>query len=95
MAARYFVTIYGSDAQALRHLYDLDFDLFSPQRGSGTTVAVNGLITLDDVGRLLDEGYEVLVRQTDVPKNPAVAVEFEEWLGPTLADLGAQQRAEE
>ncbi len=43
---------------------------------------VDGLLSLDEVGRLVEDGYAVLVQERDVQRARARAqvIEFQEWL---------------
>jgi hypothetical protein len=93
MADRYFVTIHASDEREFRRLLDYDFDLFATRKGEGDRdYAVDGLIRLEDVGRLVDDGYQVLVGEPDTPKEPPRVARADEWLKGTLEDFEAEQR---
>ena len=86
MQDRYFVKVVSRDPGSFSRLSRLGLDLFHPtaQRsddGNGRHV-IDGLMALDQVGRLVDEGYEVTVvdaaparRSTNIETNT-----FEEWL---------------
>jgi hypothetical protein len=83
---RYFVTIFTPDGRRMREIGVLDLDLFgggSDESGSW----VDGLITLEDVGRLVEAGYRVLVGDTDRPKRVHPFVDFGEWRSGLLTDL--------
>lgn len=95
MSGRFFVTIQAPDEKALHRLYEYDLDLFTTRSTPEGTTAVDGLVTLDDVGRLVEDGYQVLVGQTDTPKTTPPVVSFGEWVGETIADLQAQRRRPE
>ncbi len=95
MADRYFVTIHVPDEKAVHRLYEYDLDLFASRRSEEGTTVVDGLISLDDVGRLVEDGYQVLVGQTDAPRATPPVVGFQEWLGDTLGELRAQRRQQE
>jgi hypothetical protein len=87
MAGRFFVSIRASDEQQFRRLFDYDLDLFASRKDEGR-FDVDGLITLEDVNRLVEDGYQVLVAETDTPKRdrPGVA-RPDEWLREAEADL--------
>lgn len=91
MAGRYFVTIHVPDDKALHRLYEYDLDLFATRRSQEGATAIDGLITLEDVGRLVEDGYQVLVGQTDTPRTTPPVVGFQEWLGDTMTELRAQR----
>jgi hypothetical protein len=96
MADRFFVTIRASDEQQFRRLFEYDLDLFASRKDEGR-FEIDGLITLDDVSRLVESGYQVLVAETDTPKRdrPGVA-RPDEWLREVEADLepGGRNRAD-
>jgi hypothetical protein len=83
---RFFVTIMATDARRMRELVDLDLDLFA-SRQDESGYQVDGLITLEDVGRLVEAGYRVLVGDTDRPKRALEVAGFEDWRQQSLADL--------
>lgn len=87
MAGRYFVTIRASDEQLFRRLLDYDLDLFATRRHEDR-YEVDGLIRLVDLARLVDDGYQVLVTESDRPRRerPPVA-RAEEWLRDAEAEI--------
>lgn len=94
MADRYFVTVHVSDERELRRLLDYDLDLFASRRGEGAADrTVDGLINLEDVGRLVDDGYQVLVGEPDTPTQPRVVARADEWLEGALDEFEAEQRS--
>lgn len=90
-SGRVFVTIIASDARHLREVFRFDLDLFEGG-AEAKEHTIQGLITLDDVRRLVEAGYRVLVSDTDRPKHEHRFVEFEEWREDTLADLKRDQK---
>lgn len=92
MADRFFVSIRASDEQQFRRLLDYELDLFASRKGEGR-FEIDGLITLEDVKRLVESGYQVLVAETDAPKRdrPKVA-RPDEWLREAEADLEPRGR---
>jgi hypothetical protein len=61
---RYFVTVIAPTREALLDLRQHALDLFKPTaRAAGEVFQVDGLLTLEEVGRLVAAGYQVLVRQ--------------------------------
>ena len=83
---RFFVTIMTPDAERLRQVMTLGFDLFAA-RSDETGHRIDGLMTLEDVGALVEAGYQVLVADTDRPKRIHRLVGFEEWRRGMLEDL--------
>ena len=87
MADRFFVTVIARDTEHLHRLYERGgLDLFAARRDERDRPSIDGLISLEDVGRLVEDGYQVLVAETDRPTEKLQAAGFEEWLKDTLAD---------
>ena len=87
MADRFFVTVFARDPEHLRRLFERRaLDLFAARRDDRKRPAIDGLITLEDVGRLVEDGYEVLVAETDHPREELPTTSFDEWLKATQAD---------
>ena len=85
MYRRFFVTIVASSKRELLKLSEYDFDLF--RQTSKVTerqeFSIDGLLTLDQVGQLVEDGYSVTVRELAASKTPAQTEvsTFQEWLG--------------
>lgn len=64
---RYFVTIHATDDVSFVELGSFDFDLVvgSSQRRARS---VEGLLSLGEVGKLVDLGYEVTVQQPETAR---------------------------
>ena len=81
---RYFVEVYAGTADGLRRLREYGYDLFAATARETTkqAFAVEGLLTLDQVGRLVHDGYQVLVGATMESRARARTdiSEFPEWL---------------
>ncbi len=87
MADRFFVTISARDEQQFRRLLDYDLDLFAPRKTEDAYV-IDGLISLDDVKSLVEDGYQVLVAESSVPKvERGLAARPDEWLQQVEGDL--------
>jgi hypothetical protein len=87
MADRFFVTVFARDAEHMRRLFEgRALDVFATRRDERKRPAVDGLMTLEDVGRLVEDGYEVLVAETDHPAEDLPRADFDEWLKATRAD---------
>jgi hypothetical protein len=92
MADRFFVKVFARDREHHRRLFEYHLDLFAggdDERGRPT---IDGLMTIKDVARLVEDGYQVLVTETDSPREKLVSVGFDEWLENTLADLDDRTR---
>ncbi len=82
-ARRYFVTVYVSGRAQVGRVMRYGLDLFEESvREDGDRVAVDGLLTLADAGRLVDDGHQVLLVEESSRRARAHldTSEFEEWL---------------
>jgi hypothetical protein len=84
-ARRYFVVVTAdSHAELLRLAkLELDLDLFpvTARRASGEEVTIEGLLTLAQVGELVERGYRVLVNEEASKRSRAhEVVSFDEWI---------------
>lgn len=84
VAERFFVTVVAAGAQELRDLQRYDFDLFqaTARLDAGDQAAIEGLLTLEQVGQLVKDGYRVVV-EDEMEKRTIdrhEVVEFEQWL---------------
>lgn len=76
---RYFVTIRAVDDAGFTDLGSYDLDLFvgSSKRKERS---VEGLLSLEQIGQLVDGGYEVLVEEAESARSRARdTVSFAEW----------------
>ena len=82
MQRRYFVTVHARSPQAMIELADFHFDLFqATARQHPDGGAIEGLLGLDEVGQLVDAGYQVVVEEPDVARSRAHQTSsFDEWL---------------
>jgi hypothetical protein len=88
METRYFVTIYAADARALRGLAGFDLDLFQATARSGEQdFHIEGLITLDDVSKLVTAGYRVTV---EAPEHARARTNQTASLDDWLAEMGEE-----
>lgn len=88
---RFFVTITAAEQQLLREVGRFDLDLFS-HRHTDDGQELGGLVTLEDIARLVESGYRVTVHETDTPRRTHEYVDFEAWRDELLADLKRQQK---
>jgi hypothetical protein len=82
MADRFFVKVLASGKRQLQELQSFDLDLFPPTARAGEKEAtIEGLLTLEQVERLVKSGYRVLVEEEASKRARARdVVELEEWL---------------
>ncbi|MGB6911981.1 hypothetical protein [Bradyrhizobium sp.] len=88
---RFFVTIIAPDRQGLLDVVRRDLDLFA-SRSDKSGHRIDGLITLEDVGKLVEAGYQVLVAETDRPRYRHRFIGAEDWMKGTLAELKQQRK---
>ena len=82
-ARRYFVTVFVPDRAQLGRVLQHGFDLFGEAiRLDGDRVAVDGLLTLAEAGRLVDDGYQVLLLEEASRRARAhlEITDFADWL---------------
>ena len=80
---RYFVTVRAPSHQAMVDLAGFHLDLFqaTAQALEDAGGAIQGLLTLDEVGRLVDAGYRVTVEEPDTARARAHETStFADWL---------------
>lgn len=83
---RFFVTITAPDGDHLREVLSRGLDLFA-SRSDQAGHRVDGLISLADIGALVDAGCRVLVLDSDRPRRQHRFIGAEEWRRGMLADL--------
>ena len=88
---RFFVTITATDPARLREIGQFGLDLFSHRvREEGPELG--GLVTLEDIGRLVEAGYRVLVHETDRPRRAHEYVGLDEWRKDLLTELERREK---
>lgn len=60
---RYFVTIRCGSLEGLAEVRSLGLDLFGTTAQARDDVTIDGLLSLDDVARVVARGYEVVVHE--------------------------------
>jgi hypothetical protein len=84
MERKFFVTIIAPDKRVLLKLQEYDLDIFqaTSRVNERKQFIVEGLLTLEDVGRLVEDGYQVLVEEESSKRARAAReiVQFEEWI---------------
>ena len=88
---RFFVTITADDPESLREVGRFGLDLFS-HRHTDEGPEIGGLVTLEDIGRLVESGYRVQVHETDAPRRRQESAKFDEWRKALIADLERNQK---
>lgn len=81
---RYFVTVHLAAGQDMIELGRFDLDLIQATAQATDDAAgsfIEGLLDLDQVGRLVRAGYRVTVEQPDYARSRAhETISFDEWL---------------
>jgi hypothetical protein len=88
---RFFVTITADDPTKLREVGRFGLDLFS-HRTDESKSEIAGLVTLEDIGKLVESGYRVLVHETDRPRRSHEYVTFDAWRNERIAELERRQK---
>ena len=84
MPTQFFVTVFADSRRELMNLRAYDLDLFQPTAKalSDQEFAIEGLLTLEEIGRLVEGGYRVLVA-AEASRRARAQVEvsqFQDWL---------------
>lgn len=93
MPQRFFVTVIAPSLRALKNLREFELDLFLPttkpgapnigaRQGNEEQHLIEGLLTLEEVGRLVEQGYQVLV-EDEMSKRARAhreVIEFSDWI---------------
>jgi hypothetical protein len=90
--SRYLVRIAARDEQALRSVLKRGLDVTSVEEAQAGAFRVRGIVTLEAIGRLVNDGFEVLVNGPVQASSPIETTTFEEWSTAMMADLDAQLR---
>ncbi|MCI0428385.1 MAG: hypothetical protein L0Z46_10255 [Nitrospiraceae bacterium] len=84
MAQRFFVTVIAPNQRALVGLGKYDFDFFQPtaRATEDQQFMIEGLLTLEEIGHLVEDGYRVLVEEESSKRARArqEVAEFPDWL---------------
>ena len=84
MVHRFFVAILAQGRQNLSKLHEYDFDLFqsTSKINEQKECTIEGLLTLEQIGMLVEHGYRVLVEEESSKRARARSggIEFEEWI---------------
>ena len=87
MPTRFFVTVLAKSKHDLMNLRAYELDLFQPtaKATAEDEFAIDGLLTLEQIGRLVQDGYRVLVNE-EASKRARASTEvmpFQDWLRAT------------
>lgn len=84
---KYLVTVNSKSKRDLRELALYELDLFQPtakfsEKGG---FGIEGFLTLEQIGRLVDDGYQVLVREesSKLARARSQTIDFKEWIKET------------
>ncbi len=84
MVHRFFVTVIAPSRRTLSKLQGYDFDLFqaTSKINERKEFTIEGLLTLENVGRLVEDGYQVLVEEESSKRERGQSdiVQFEDWI---------------
>lgn len=93
MHQRFFVTVIAPSLRALKNLREFELDLFLPTTKAGAPNIgvrqdtkeqhlIEGLLTLEEVGKLVEQGYQVLVEEEMSKRARAhrEVIEFSDWI---------------
>jgi hypothetical protein len=85
---RYFVKVQVPDRRQVRGLAALDLDLHAV-RDQADGASVDGLMTLDQVRKVIRAGFPVLIEaEADERAHGRNVIEFDAWLAAQERDLG-------
>ena len=83
MTMKYFVQVIANDRQQLMDLQKFELDLFqaTAKPTEDKKFSIDGLITLEDVDKLVKNGYRVLVKKESPKRTPAIeeTMSFQDW----------------
>jgi hypothetical protein len=88
---RFFVTIIAPDKQHLRDVFGRGLDLFAA-RSDKSGHRVDGLISLEDVGKLVEAGYQVLVAEMSERQHKHRFIGAEDWMKGIREELEQQRK---
>ncbi|HYV04355.1 MAG TPA: hypothetical protein VFB82_07210 [Blastocatellia bacterium] len=84
MSRKFFVTVIAQSKRALVDLQKYDLDVFQPTARSNERkeFTIEGLLTMEEVERLVEGGYRVLVEEESSKRAraPREVIGFEEWI---------------
>ena len=84
MEKRFFVTIVATNKQKVRLLKHYDYDLFREalKRRKKNEFSIEGLLTLTQAERLVEDGYKVILNQeaSKLVHDRFQVIDFKTWL---------------
>jgi hypothetical protein len=93
---KYFVEIIASNKQQLVQLQKFELDLFSPTvKSIENEFSIEGLVTLDQVSKLVENGFKVIIKKEAMTKTPATeeSMPFGNWV--EIAEKGFEGESKE
>lgn len=88
LATKFFVKIIASSKLALIGLQKFELDLFQPtSKMTDNEFTIEGLLTLEQVGMVVENGYKVLVQEVSSKRTRSTKemVAFDSWIHDTEA----------
>ena len=89
---RFFVTITAADPERLREVGRFGLDLFAHREVEGEAPELGGLVQLEDIARLVEAGYRVVVHETDKPRIEHEFVSFDAWRDTIIDELERREK---
>jgi carboxypeptidase T len=84
MAKRFLVTVIAQSKLGLSNLHKSGLDLFqsTAQVNEQKEFTIDGLLTLDEIGKLVDNGYKVIVREesSKLGRARTETIGFQDWI---------------
>ena len=88
---RFIVTVIAPDKRALLNLNEYGLNLFeeSVRESEQRELTIDGLLTLEEIGELVADGYKVLVKEETSTRMRMrhKVIGFEEWLAGMKEEL--------
>jgi len=86
MATKFFVKVFAQSKSRLIGLQKFELDLFQPtSKMTDNEFTIEGLLTLEQVGVIVENGYKVLVEETSSKRTRSTkeTIEFSNWIQDT------------
>jgi hypothetical protein len=84
MERHFFCTVFARDRKHLIALNQLDVDVFQPTAriNNQKVHVIEGLLTLDEVAKLVDDGYQVLIEEDEAKRSRAkeLITSADDWI---------------
>jgi len=96
MVTKFFVKIIAPSKLALIGLQKFELDLFQPtSKMTDNEFTIEGLLTLEDVGKVVENGYKVLVEEVSTKRTRSTRemIGFDSWIQDTEARQTREREA--